>query len=50
MKFLAERGIEFTPVPDLQPVARSWYDGCGCGEEHWKDTTQDSAGHSLRES
>ena len=36
--FLAERGIEFTPVPDTRPVARSWYDGCGCNDTHWRET------------
>lgn len=34
--FLAERGIEFTPVPDTKPQRRSWYDGCGCNESHWR--------------
>lgn len=38
--FLAERGIEFSPVPDTRPVARSWYDGCECSEAHWRDTRQ----------
>ena len=40
VKFLAERGIEFTPVPDTRPVARSWYDGCECNETHWRETQQ----------
>ena len=38
VKFLAERGIEFTPVPDTRPVARSWYDGCDCNATHWRET------------
>ena len=38
VKFLAERGIEFTPVRDIRPVERSWYDGCGCNETHWRET------------
>ena len=38
VKFLAERGIEFIPVPDTHPVARSWYDGCQCNEPHWRET------------
>ena len=38
VKFLAERGIEFTPVSDPRPVAQSWYDGCECGETHWRET------------
>ena len=37
VKFLAERGIEFNPVRDTHPVARSWYDGCECNEAHWRD-------------
>ena len=38
VKFLAERGIEFTPVRDIRPVERSWYDGCGRNETHWRET------------
>ncbi len=38
VKFLAERGIEFTPVPDPRPMAQSWYDGCECNETHWRET------------
>ena len=40
VRFLAERGIEFTPVPDTRPVARSWYDGCKCNDTHWRETQQ----------
>ena len=40
VKFLEERGIEFAPVPDTRPVARSWYDGCECNETHWRETQQ----------
>ena len=36
--FLAQRGIEFTPVPDTRPVARSYYEGCECNETHWRET------------
>ena len=36
--FLAERRIEFTPVPSPRPAGRSWYDGCGCNETHWRET------------
>ena len=38
ISFLAERGIEFIPVPDSHPSVRSWYDGCECKETHWRDT------------
>ena len=38
VKFLAERGIEFTPVADTRPMARSWYDGCDCNATHWRET------------
>ena len=38
--FLAERGIQFTPVPDTHPVAWSWYDGCECNERHWREPQQ----------
>jgi len=38
VKFLAERGIEFSPVPDTHPVGRSWYDGCECNEPHRHET------------
>ena len=37
VKFLAERGIEFIPVPDTRPVARSWNDGCECNNTHWRE-------------
>ncbi len=37
VEFLAERGIEFTPVPDVSPRGRSWYDGCECNETHWHE-------------
>ena len=37
VKFLAGRGIEFTPVPDTRPIARSWQDGCECNERHWQE-------------
>ena len=38
--FLAKRGIEFTPTPDSIPVRRSWYDGCHCGVQHWRELVQ----------
>ena len=38
IKFLADRGIDFTPVPDTRPVGRSWYDGCACTGTHWQET------------
>ena len=38
VKFLAERGVEFTPVPNPSPIRQSWYDGCGCNETHWRET------------
>lgn len=34
--FLANRGIEFTPVSDPVPVGRSWYEGCECSQTHWR--------------
>ena len=37
VKFLADKGIEFTPVPNSQPVGRSWYSGCECKERHWRE-------------
>ena len=37
VQFLAERGIEFTPVPNARPVGQSWYDGCGCAKPHWSE-------------
>ena len=37
VKFLADKGIEFTPVPNSQPVGRSWYSGCECNERHWRE-------------
>lgn len=36
VRFLAERGIEFTPVADPRPARRSWYDGCECDTAHWR--------------
>ena len=39
VRFLAERGIEFNPVPDTHPVARSGYDGCECNQPHWREMT-----------
>ena len=43
VRFLAENGIEFSPIPDTNPVARSWYDGCECNKPHWRqmNTTPD---------
>ena len=38
VKFLADRGVEFTPVSNPSPVGQSWYDGCGCSEAHWQET------------
>ena len=38
IEFLAQRGIEFTPVPDTRPMARSYHDGCECNETHWRET------------
>ena len=38
IQFLADRSIEFKPVPDKHPTEQSWYDGCGCNESHWRDT------------
>ena len=38
VKFLAERGVEFTLVPNPSPIRQSWYDGCGCNETHWRET------------
>ena len=35
-QFLADRGIEFFPRPDQHPHEGSYYDGCGCGQEHWR--------------
>ena len=37
VRFLAEKGIEFSSVPDTRPVARSWYDGCECDKPHWQE-------------
>ena len=37
VEFLAERGIEFAPFPDVSPRRRSWYDGCECNETHWHE-------------
>ncbi len=37
VKFLAERGIKFTRVMTPNPEGRSWYDGCECGEMHWRE-------------
>ena len=36
LKYLASKGIELQPVPDIRPGRRSWYRGCGCTEKHWK--------------
>ena len=36
VRFLAARGIEFSPVSNPRPVRRSWYDGCECNETHWR--------------
>ena len=36
VKFLADRGIEFFPRPDRHPRRGSYYDGCRCGEPHWR--------------
>ena len=37
VEFLARRGMEFIPAPGSHPVGRSWYDGCGCAEPHWRE-------------
>ena len=34
--FLAEKGIEFTPLSNPRPIRASWYDGCDCNEKHWR--------------
>ena len=36
VRFLGRRGIEFSPVPNPRPVSRSFYNGCGCKESHWR--------------
>ena len=36
VKFLASKGIELRPLPDIRPGRRSWYRGCGCADKHWK--------------
>ena len=36
VEYLADRGIEFRPVPNPRPTGQSWYDGCGCAEVHWR--------------
>ena len=36
VRFLADMGIEFFPKPDRYPHGRGYYDGCGCGQEHWR--------------
>ena len=38
VRFLAERGIEFYPRQNI-PMGRSYYEGCGCGQEHWRVVT-----------
>ena len=35
LAFLAERGIEFFPL-QIIVEGRSYYGGCGCGQEHWR--------------
>ena len=35
--YLAERGIEFFPIPNPRPEQKSWYDGCKCGKPHWRE-------------
>ena len=44
VEFLAKRGIEFDPVAKSSPVRRSWYDGCGCGESHWREMDKPVSG------
>ena len=36
VQYLADKGIEFWPRPDRNPLSRSYYEGCGCGQEHWR--------------
>ena len=36
VQFLAERGIDFTRVTNPRPIGRSWYNGCGCKEKHYR--------------
>ena len=36
VEFLAERGIEFTPVDSPRPLGQSWYNGCDCDADHWR--------------
>ena len=36
--FLRARGIVFVPVPDLPPMAQSYYGGCLCKRAHWSET------------
>ena len=38
--YLADKGIEFSPVPSPRPVGRSWYGGSECNETHWRETGQ----------
>ena len=38
VRFLAERGIEFYPRQTIQ-MRRSYDEGCGCGQEHWRVVT-----------
>ncbi len=37
VQFLAQRGIEFTPVLGNRTGGRSWYNGCECNEKHWRE-------------
>ena len=35
--FLADKRIYLKPIPNPRPISRSWYDGCGCPEPHWRE-------------
>ena len=40
IQFLADRGIKFIRAETPDPEGRSWYDGCGCEETHWRENQQ----------
>ena len=48
--FLANRGINFTPVTDPQPEGRSWYSGCNCEAPHWSFLESKEPWQKLAES
>ena len=36
VEHLKKYGIELQLIPDIHPEAKSYYNGCGCKQKHWK--------------